>query len=157
MAIEEGLSGPHLSMAFLCEKILVEKDNVQTFVRVVERFTIPVLPKLPPEVQLPPNILVNQLLQCNMVIGFKAGTIHGGKYHMSIRLTKPDGGQMPENKFDVFLNGSDENGVIAVLPIAISQPEEGLHWFDVYFEGNLITRIPLRVLHQEMQRLGLPR
>src|SRR5580698_8489168 len=102
MTIDKGLSGPHLAMAFLCEKILVEKDNVQTFVRVVERFTIPVIPKLPTGQQLPPNLFLNQVLQCNMVIGFKAGTIHGGKYHMSIRLTKPDGAQMPESKFDVF-------------------------------------------------------
>ena len=30
-------SGPHLAMAFLCEKVLEEKDSALSFIRVVDR------------------------------------------------------------------------------------------------------------------------
>jgi hypothetical protein len=156
MATEKGLSGPHIAAAFLCEKILQENDGVQSFIRVVERFNVPILPKLPPGVQLPPGVIINQLLQCFLVVSIKAGTTSGGKYHMFLQLNKPDGSQLPKNSFDVFLNGDNENGVTAVTPIAMPQPEEGLYWFDIYFEETLLTRVPLRVLHQQMQ-LGIPR
>jgi len=77
----------------------------------------------------------------------KAGSIGMGKYNMRITLLKPDGEEMPSQPISVFFNGGDENGVAVISPIAITKPEEGLHWFDVYFEDRIITRIPLRVLY----------
>jgi hypothetical protein len=159
MSTEMGLSGPHLSGAFLCEKILQEKDGVNTFIRVVDRFTVPLLPKLPEGIQLPPGIGApgNQFIQFNLVVMFKAGSIPGGKYHLALQLNKPDGSPLPKSVVDVFLQGDNDNGVTAVFPIMLPQPEEGLYWFDVYFEESLLTRVPLRVLHQQMQMMGLPR
>lgn len=157
MANEKGLSGPHLAAAFLCERILQEKDGVQSFIRIVDRFTVPVLPPLPEGIQLPPGLMVNPSIQCNLIVIFKAGTLSGGKYHLSVQLNKPDGTALPKNGVDVFLQGDNDNGVSAAFPIMLPQPEEGLYWFDVYFEEALITRVPLRVLRQQMQVMGVPR
>ena len=78
--------------------------------------------------------------------------------HVAIRLAKNlTESQMPENKFDVFLNGSDENGVIEIIPMMksfLSQTKASTG--SMCWRERLITRIPLRVLHQEMQQLGLP-
>jgi hypothetical protein len=150
MPISEGISGPHLSAAFLCEKVLVERDNVQSFIRVVERFTVPKV-TVPPGIQFPPGAISPAVIQFNIVIVLKAGDLHIGKYALKIVLIKPDGSESSSNDIDAFFSGSDENGVALISPIAIPTPEEGLHWFDVYFEGRLITRIPLRVLYQQVQ------
>ncbi|PWU01394.1 MAG: hypothetical protein C5B51_23050 [Terriglobia bacterium] len=143
MSIEPGFSGPHLACAFLCEKVLLERDNVPTFVRVVDRFTVPVFQNLPPGVQVPQPVI-----QLNLVVMLKAGTLGAGKYKIKIIIQKPDGNRSPENILEAFFSGSDDNGVMAVAPLVFPSPLEGLHWIDVYFEQSLITRIPMRVLFQ---------
>lgn len=144
MATDYSFSGPHLAAAFLCEKILIERDNVPTFVRVVDRFSVPVFSgKLPPGVQLP-----QQILQCTLVVSLKAGDLGAGKQTIRIKLQKPDGSYLPENVSQVFFNGGEDNGTLLALPIALGAPDEGLHWFDVYWEQQLLTRIPMRVLYQ---------
>jgi hypothetical protein len=154
MPLEEGISGPHLSAAFLCERVLTERDNVQSFIRIVERFTVPKL-SLPEGVPVPAALQAPPV-QFSLVVVLKAGDLGIGKYKVSIALTKPDGTESPANDFEVFFNGSDENGVAMISPIAIPTPEEGLHWFNIYFEGKLITRIPMRVLYQQVQMRPLP-
>lgn len=153
MANKEGISGPHLAAAFLCEKVLKEGDGVASFIRVVERFTVPKF-SLPPGVQLPPG--ATAAIQFNLVVILKSGDLGGGKFGMRIALMKPDGSQSSSQPVDIFFNGADDNGVAVVSPITIPTPEEGLHWFDVYFEERLITRIPLRVLYQQMQMNPFP-
>lgn len=150
----EGLSGPHLAAAFLCERVLMEKDNVPSFIRAVERFTVPVLPKgiqLPPGVMPPPNVI-----QFTIVIMLKSGDFGSGRANLKISVLKPNGEELQAQAFPVFFNGGDDNGVAVLSPIAIPDPDEGLHWFDVYFEESRITRIPLRVLHQPLQFMPGP-
>ncbi|HXS12770.1 MAG TPA: hypothetical protein VN734_08710 [Acidobacteriaceae bacterium] len=152
MAIEQGISGPHVQSAFLCEKVLTERDNVPSFIRVVERFTVPIAPPLPPGVVLPQGTQFPQpTLQFFLVVALKAGSLPAGSYIVSVTLNKPDGSSLPKNDFQVFFNGSDDNGIAVIAPITMPNPEAGLYWFDVYFEQALITRIPMRVLHQQMQ------
>jgi hypothetical protein len=149
MPTESGLSGPHLSAAFLCEKVLHERDGVPSFIRIVERFTVPTAPKLPPGVQLPAGLQIGQpTIQIFLVIGIKAGSMGTGKYNMRAKIYKPDGTETQTNPFSVFLNGTDDNGALVVSPLVIVGPDEGLFWIDVYFEESLLTRIPMRVLHQ---------
>jgi hypothetical protein len=143
--MSDGLSGPHLAAAFLCEKVLYERDGVPSFIRIVERFFMPVLPKLPPGMQIQPPVL-----QLTLVLSLKAGSMPGGKYNVTVKLQKPDGSQMQDNALSVFFNGSDDNGVLIGMPMAIVAPDEGLYWFDIYFEESLMTRIPMRVLHQQV-------
>jgi hypothetical protein len=157
MALQEGISGPHVAAAFLCEKILTERDGVSSFVRVVERFTIPIMPKLPPGVQFPPGLQIPApAIQFTLVIMLKAGDLGTGKYNMKITMVKPDGTELQSQALSVFFNGSDENGVAILSPMVIPNPEEGLHWFDVYFEDSRLTRIPMRVLYQQMQVMQMP-
>ena len=145
-------SGPHLSAAFLCEKILTEKDNVPSFIRIIERFTIPTFPRLPEEVQFPSGFQpLIPAIQANLVVMLKAGGLSTGKYSIRIALIKPDATEFPSNTVEVFFNGGDDNGVLVISPINLPNPDEGLYWFDVYFLESLITRVPMRVLYQQMQ------
>ena len=148
----DSLSGPHIQAAFLCERILQERDGVPSFIRVVERFFVPVpIGQLPPGVQIQPPVL-----QIQLVVSLKAGSLGAGKYSIRVKQNKPDGSEGLDTTHPVFLNGSDDNGILLGIPMVIVAPEEGLWWFDIYFEGMLMTRIPMRVLHQQVPLPPLP-
>jgi hypothetical protein len=108
----DSMSGPHLNAAFLCERILQERDVVPSFVRVVERFFIPVVSQLPPGMQMQAPAL-----QITLVVSLKAGAMPGGKYSLRVKLQKPDGSEMQDNTVPVFFNGSDDNGVLVGMPM----------------------------------------
>jgi hypothetical protein len=130
---------------------------VLSFIRVIDRFTVNLPPKLPPGVQLPAGVVTQPLMiQFFLVVALKAGTIGSGKYHLRIKLYKPDGSLQQDNASDVFFQGSEDNGATSINQMIVAAPIEGLYWFDIYFEEALLTRIPLRVLHQQMMQVQLP-
>lgn len=136
--------GPHVGAALICEKVLLEQGNVPTFVRVVDRFTVPVFSQ-----PIPDGVQVPQGIQANLVVLVKAGDIGAGRHSVTIKLQKPDGSYAPEQKAQIFFQGSQENGSMLHVPIAIANPEEGLHWFEILFdEVTVLSRIPMRVLFQ---------
>jgi hypothetical protein len=137
--MSDEFSGPHLQAAVLCERILQEKDDVLTIIRVVDRFVRPTPgPDVPPQAQL---------IQVMLVVSIKPGGIGTGKYKVQLRMYKPNAqthsGQI-EN--DVFFPGGQDQGVNIVNPMLFVADEEGLYWIDVLFEGRVLTRVPFRVL-----------
>jgi hypothetical protein len=142
------ISGPHLTTALICEKILIERDGVPSFIRAAERFTIPVLPPLPPGIPAPQ--IQPPVLQTNLVVGLKAGDLKAGKYKLTIKMQQPDGSYATERSESVFFNGGEDQGAIAIVPLIMPMPPEGLYWFEVYFETALVTKVPMRILHQQI-------
>jgi hypothetical protein len=155
MPKETTVSGPYVAAAFLCEKVLLEQGMVPTFVRVVDRFTIPTFSQpLPPGVQMP-----QQNVQATLVVMVKAGDVGIGTHTLKIKFEKPDGSYGPEQSVPIFFQGGDENGAMFHLPIMLGAPQEGLYWFEVFFdEINLLSRIPMRILHQPamLQQIQMP-
>jgi hypothetical protein len=145
MPKETTFQGPHVGAAFLCEKVLVEQGNVPTFVRVVDRFTVPVFSQpIPPGVPMLPN-----MVQASLVVMLKAGDIGAGRHTIIVKLEKPDGSYGFEQPATIFFQGSGENGAMLQMPIALAAPEEGLYWFELYFdEVKLLARVPMRILFQ---------
>src|ERR1039458_906350 len=135
--MSDDLSGPHVSAAFLCDRVLQEANGVLSFIRVIDRFTRP-----KPGPQLPP-----QPIQVMMVISLKSGGVSTGNYKLKIRVFKPNA-QSPvvEMENDAFFEGGQERGVTIMTPFLILPDEEGLFWIDVLFENNRITRMPFRVI-----------
>ena len=154
MTTEHGISGPHIQAAFMCEKVLREHDNVPSFIRVIERFNVAIPPPpemLPPGIQFPPTII-----QFFLVVMLKAGDLPERQVQHDVEAGRSKRRPLPEKKVGVFFSGSDENGVVMVSPVAIPNPDEGLYWFDVIFEEKVLTRVPMRILHQQMQGLPFP-
>jgi hypothetical protein len=140
---DTGFSGPYVTAAFLCEKLLIEAGSVPSFIRVVDRFTLPKFSE-----ELPPGFPV-PTINATLVVLLRSADIGQGKHTVTIRLQKPDFTYLPEQKHPVFFQGGDDNGAMLHLPIGLAMPDEGLFWFDVVFDDvSLLTRIPMRVLHQ---------
>lgn len=134
-------AGPHLSAAFLCEKVLREPDGVFSFIRVVDRFIRPKPSVVPAGAQVLP-------IQVMLVASFKSGGLPTGNYKIKIRINRPDPVAPPlmEMENELFVEGGQDHGFALINPVVMSLDAEGLYWIDVFFEGGMVTRIPFRVL-----------
>ena len=133
-------SGPFLAAAFFCDKVLEEKDGTLSAIRMVNRITHTISAPDAPETM--PSIIINAFA----VLSFKSGKARG-KYTLKLLPTSPSGKKMPEFSGPVLFEGEDQ-GVNVVLNLAICMEEEGLYWFDVMLNEQLITRMPLRGVYQ---------
>lgn len=129
------MSGPHLALAILCDRVLQEKDGVMSLIRVVDRFNVSGT-----EREMPPSPV-----QTTLVVVLKSGD-YDGKGHIKVRPQAPSGKLVMEREFPVLFEGQDR-GVGIVASITFMLDEEGLYWIDVLFEDAVMTRIPLRVVY----------
>ena len=134
--------GPYLIAALLCEKILQEKDETVSIIRMIDRVTLTAQASLSPET-LPPTPF-----NLSALISFKSGSARG-RHTVKWRIETPSGIKLPEQLLPVLFEGEDR-GVNLILNINIVVDQEGVYWFDVLLEDQLITRIPLRILYQRI-------
>lgn len=135
--------GPFITTAVLCDQVIEGKDGVLSAIRLVDTVTLtkfaagqPI--KLPADGQITPDFLT-----FNFLVTIKSGDFRGrGKVKLEPKL--PSGRALPARTVDVELFG-DEKGQHIIFRGGFVPTEEGIHWFDVYFEDRLLTRSPLAV------------
>jgi hypothetical protein len=137
-ASDKECSGPYIAMAVICERVLQEKDDVLSLIRVVDRFFVHGTAK-----EMPPSVV-----QGNIVITMKSG-FYKGKLEIKLRGATPSGKPLPEREFPVLFEG-DYRGIGIVAPFQLTLDEEGLYCFDVLLEDATITRVPMRVVYQRL-------
>jgi hypothetical protein len=136
------ISGPHLAIAVFCEKVLIEADQVVSLIRIVDRFFV----------NGPTPELTPTPLSFFVVVSFKAGFIRG-KHRVKIVPVSPNGVELPSIESPQLFEGDDRGAMLAAQMTFLVQ-EEGLYWFNVYFEEELITKMPLRVIYQRVASSG---
>jgi len=122
---------PLLAFAVICERTLREVDGVLTIVRIIDKIFVP---------ELAPTGATYGL---TLAVGLKSGDFKG-KGKLRVEFLPPSGIKLPTNEIEIALTGG-EHGANVVVNISIAFKEEGLHWFDVYFDDLLLTRAPLVV------------
>lgn len=138
-------TGPYLAVATICEKVIEDKNGTLSLIGIVDRITANIVaPELPSTM---PPVPIN----LTVVIALKAGQARG-RFSLKIRIEEPSGQQQPAAEIPIFLEGEDR-GMNALVPLNLLATQEGLYWFDVLFDDQLISRIPLRLIYQP-QRLG---
>ena len=135
-------SGPYLTGALFCEKVLREADGVLSLIRVVDRWTV-----TGPLERMPLTVI-----QTTLVILMRSGIFRGSS-QITVGPESPSGIRMPIMTFPVVFEGDDDRGVGVVGPIGFPVQEPGVYWFDVAVDGNRFTRVPLRVSYL---RVGTP-
>lgn len=135
---------PYVQVAAICQAALQEPTGFLSLVRLIDR-----LPLAGPTDEMQPQPLHNLVL----VIVLKSGSMKG-KYNIKVVPETPSGRKLQGPQLSALFEG-EERGVAAVLPLGIVAEEEGLYWFDVILEQDLLTRIPLRLIYQKMQP-GMP-
>lgn len=138
-------SGPYLQSALVCERVLQENDGVLSIIRVIDRVTFIVGPD---------GELVAPEHPVFFVITFKAGAARG-TYSIEIRVEKPSGERSAILNAPVHFEG-EERGANIVIGAAFAPDQAGLYWYEVLFEGERVTRMPLRAVYQPMATVGGP-
>lgn len=140
-------SGPYLAFAVVCEKVLQEKDETLSFIRVIDRFTVAA-----PDVDQFPE-LPHLSLPVTVALGFRSGA-YAGTRGVDLRIHTPSGdlvktgGDTPL-PLPVFFQGG-EAGANLVMSLTLDVSTEGLYWIDVLLDEDLITRLPVRIVHQQV-------
>ncbi len=130
---------PLVQAACICEKVLVEADNVPSLIRVVDTYTLPLAPEearsLGGDVPYGVNLTV--------FVSLKSGEVVGN-FAVGLRLIGPDDMEQPVRQWPVELRGG-EHGANLKIMFALQKPKLGLYWFDVLWDGEVLTRIPFRL------------
>jgi len=142
MTTTRSSTGPYLNAALLCEKVLQEKDEVISVIRMIDRLTLTVHASSSPETLPPMPVSLCAL------ISFKSGNARG-RHTVKLVTETPSGVRLPEQLLPVLFEG-DDRGVNLVLNINAVVDQEGVYWFDVILEDQVLTRMPLRILYQRV-------
>lgn len=127
---------PFVQAACVCEKVLVEADGGVSLVRIVDTLALDIRKELPPNAGILPPLTV--------FVALKSGDVVG-EFEVGLRLAAPTGGKVyAPMKWPVVFNGG-EHGVNLSVGFAIAEPMYGLYWFDVLWNGDVLTKIPFRL------------
>ena len=131
---------PFVTLAAICEKVLVEKDGVMTIVRVVDRF------------MAPPGEDVH--IEGHLVLSFNSRTI-SGKYEFDLSLENTDGSEANTKTHPVFLRGNGAGGAV-VIRLKVTLGKRGVYWFNVrsHEGGEMIARTPFTIADLDQQGAG---
>jgi hypothetical protein len=128
---------PHLNLATICERYILESDGVLTLFRIVDRFTIAgTTPEMPATT-----------INFNLVVNFRAGDFRG-PLDLGIQIVGTSEVPMQEMRIPVIFEAPDEKGVQMIGQIHVGVKEPGLYWIVVKLGEEEYTRIPLRIVYQ---------
>jgi hypothetical protein len=139
-------SGPYLAAALLCEKVLQEKDDTISIIRMIDRITLTVSALGSPETI--PSTTIN----LSALIALKSGSARG-RGTVKLRVETPSGLKLPDQLLPVLFEG-DDRGVNLIVAFNMVIDQEGIYWFDVLLDERLLTRVPLRILYQRIGQSG---
>ena len=138
-------TGPYLSAACICEKVLVEHDGVKSIIRMVDRLIHTIEGSSPPEEMEPFDY------NLTLFIKLKAGRARG-VYPIQVHLIKPSGERPTPMQQSVLFEGEEDRGVDIVANMRIKFDMTGVYWFEIYLRDTCLTRIPFRVIYMPQVR-----
>jgi hypothetical protein len=143
----EDLGGPYVQIAAFCHTALKEASGQLSIIRIQDRVRVPVPTKGDTMAAVLP------VVQVTLAVVLKSG-FRDGKATITIRPKTPNGVDMPPAQFPALFEGK-ERGVQIILPMAMQLPEEGLYWFEILVDDVTVTKVPLRVIHQQLVQVQM--
>jgi hypothetical protein len=136
---------PYLKCGVICEQVLTEQDNVLSLIRIVDRFTITITGREPPD-QLPQGIKIMTIVMC-----WTGGL---GTHEAAFNIQSPGGETQPSPQSWSFnldaLNRS--HSIILKLPVQIRR--QGVYWIQFILNSEVKSRIPFQVIYQKQRLHG---
>lgn len=133
-------TGPYLKAAVLCSDVIEGKDGVLSLIRIIDRLTITAAGPAPPSDM--PHVKHSLKVVLMFVSGRAKGT-----HDVALKVEHPDSTIHDSWNGTIFLEGEDR-GANVVIDVGIDFDQEGLYWFDLYFSGTRISRMPFRIIYQ---------
>jgi hypothetical protein len=141
--------GPWVQLACFCEKVIQDKEDVLTLVRVIDQINIQRIEPDPPK-EMPPAAY-----PLFLVVALKPGSARG-RSQIRLGFESPSGisSAGPEQ---AVLFEAEHRGVNLVWQLQMQLEQEGVQWVSVWCDDQLLTRMPLRVLYQPTKLPPPPR
>lgn len=136
VSLRMGAPKPYLQAACFCERVIIDRaDMSASVIRILGRIDVQLPKNWPDKLPIPE-------IQANLFAAFGAGDYQGsGK--ISIVAVGPDGKRVPAASQDVTLNAAQITNVTANIRMGGALP--GIHWFEIYWDDVLETKVPLLV------------
>lgn len=125
---------PYVTAALLCEKVLEEKNGTISVIRIADRlgYHATGMPQ-----GMKPGVQISGL------VCLKSGPV-AGDHVIKIVLESPSAKRQEIYSLPVTLKGRD-HGQNVILNMTFGIEQDGFYWFDVIFDDDVLTRIPLMV------------
>jgi len=130
---------PYVTAALLCERVLQEADGTVSIIRIADRLQYRV-EGLPMQ-GLPPD--TKPIVNVQGLVSLKSGPIVGD-HTIKVAVQRPSGERKYIHSQPVKFLGKD-HGANLILTLGLGIEQDGLYWFDVFFDDVLLTQIPLVV------------
>jgi hypothetical protein len=140
---------PRLAAAILCERVLLEKDEVLSVIRLIDTFYVHVPKELPEG--------ANPIIQLTTLLSFKRGDEPDDSTHqVKLKIQAPSG---PVKDLPVMVDFFFKPGEIAsanlILNIGLGIKEFGRFRLDVFVDDEgPIAQIPFMLLEQPEQKIA---
>ena len=132
--------GPYIQAATFCDMVIEGKDGTLSLIRLIDTLTHIEQGPNPP-MEMPP---VHKKLK--LVLMIKAGRTQG-RHQIKITPHLPNG--ETKNSFEQSINLDGEgSGHNTVIDFNFQYELEGSYFFDVFFNEEMFTRIPLKVTYE---------
>ena len=137
---ERTFGGPYVQAATICQTAIIDNQGHLSVIRMLDRIQVMGLT----DAMKPQPLANNQL-----VLSLKSGEMRG-KSILRITPISPSGKTLQHAESTVLFEG-DERGAYVIAPLGVIAEEEGLYWLEITLDGQLMTRVPFRVMYQKMQ------
>lgn len=120
---------PIVIAATACEKVIVEKDDVPSIIRVVDTFKFP----------SPPQGVGTIPISCIVIL--KGGDFVGSA-EITMVLVSPDGSRVPSPERHT-VSFSQLVGANCFVNISVPTSNIGTSWMEVFCDGEYLTKFPI--------------
>lgn len=133
---------PYLKIGTLCERVLQEKDDVLSLIRLVDQFTLTIAGKELPD-QLPEGEAI-----LTIVMSWVGGL---GRHEAAFNIISPDGDTQRSPKSWSFTLDAINRGhnIIVTLPVKIRR--EGIYWVEFILNGQVKSRTPFQIRYERLE------
>jgi hypothetical protein len=128
-----------LNAAVLCERVLEETDGTISVIRLAEHLVIDVSrgnASGASTIAVPTNLL----------LVFKRESEEPSEYQLALRVTSPTGREVTIAEIDLAIGSGYGRGIDLIIPFDFPASGAGMHWFAVWANGEVLTRMPIEVL-----------
>jgi hypothetical protein len=131
---------PFVAAACACEKVLNEPDGAVSAIRIIDTLTLTRPAALPAEAPL--------VTHFKLLVLLKSGDVEG-KSELAVKLRNPNGRVTSSfGPWPIILTGGEQGAALA-LNFDMLVTDYGLYWFDVYWNGEQLSSIPLKLKRGE--------
>ncbi len=136
-------NGPYLQAAVFCQDVIEDKSGALSLIRLIDTLTHA------PEMTDPPKEMPPINWNWKLVVTMKAGKLRG-RHEVKMVPQLPSGETRPPLVMQAYFE-ADEQGQNLIADMRFTFALEGVYWFAVYFDDDLLTKLPFRVKYMPVR------